>query len=263
MDALLPHTEYNSQAKATIILVHGAFSSRDEWDLVTPHLKDEYHLLLPDLPGHGKSRGMAPFSKQTASAMLARLIREKAHNSKAHVIGLSLGAHVAIDLASCYPEVVDSVFVSGFVQLSPSLSPYLPYGIWLMIRSENVVPRRLVSWLMDGADSGDGAESESTPCTLALCRAVVDAQSGSKWPSSWPAKTLIVAAIKRGIVPSDDSPQDAKRLAEIGRQSNEGTFAVSHADMRHPWNRQAPLLFAESAKAWFERKEISPGFKRL
>jgi hypothetical protein len=50
---------------------------------------------------------------------------------------------------------------------------------------------------------------------------------------------------------------------EIGRERNPGTIAVIHPAMRHPWNRQAPMLFAETARAWFEEGEIPSGFEKL
>jgi hypothetical protein len=83
------------------------------------------------------------------------------------------------------------------------------------------------------------------------------------WPSPWAARTLIVAAGKRGILPTCDNPQDAVKLMEIGRERNPDTLAVTHPEMRHPWNLQAPELFAETARAWFGREEIPSGFKFL
>jgi hypothetical protein len=50
---------------------------------------------------------------------------------------------------------------------------------------------------------------------------------------------------------------------EIGGERNPDTIAVTHPAMRHPWNRRAPELFAETARAWFEREEIPDGLKKL
>ena len=50
-------SDVNSQrGKPTVLLIHGACGCGREWDLVTPYLSDDYHVLLPDLPGHGDSR---------------------------------------------------------------------------------------------------------------------------------------------------------------------------------------------------------------
>ena len=259
-DCILPHDSYNEDNNATVLFIHGAFSSREEWDMVEPYISG-YHLLIPDLPGHAKSRNITPFSVAYSARLLAKLIKEKAISGIAHVVGLSLGAHVAIALASHYPEFVRTVFVSGFEVFPPSrLSPYVPYIIWTMQRIENLVPRRLVSWLMDGAHI---RRTNTITCTLALCRQIVNPMNTDKWPSPWPARTLIVAAGKGGIVPSSDHPHDAVRLAEIGRQSNRETEARTNSLARHPWNRQIPLLFAEAVQRWIEGRDLPSSFSKL
>jgi pimeloyl-ACP methyl ester carboxylesterase len=303
---LLPHTAVDPSdgqvATATILFIHGAFSSRGEWDLVVPFLgtasKENYHLLLPDLLCHGEAKGEqqpgdsssqdenrddrqshAGFSVRHSSKLLAHLIRQKAIGGRAKIVGLSLGAILAIDLASTFPDVVDeAVFVSGY-EVFPALSSsgLAPYGLWMMKRIENAAPRSLVKWLMDGADIHGGSDSEEPKSqsevkhngsSLALCRDIVAAISGSGsgqgWPPQpWPARTLIVVAGKRGILPSNDHPEDAKKLAGIGRELNADTVAMTHPLMRHPWNIQDPKLFAETTCAWFERRPIPDGFEPL
>lgn len=254
---LLSHDELNPNSNSTILLIHGAFSSRAGWDLVTPYLPS-YHLLVPDLPGHGESQHL-PFTIQLSSHLLSELIKAKAHDAKAHIIGLSLGAHVAVNLISRYPEVVDHAFISGFeVFPQTAFSPYMPYALWTTQRIESLIPRSVVRWLMDGADvrsNGGGS--------LALCRQIANPIASTSWPEPWPAKTLIVAAGKSGILPTADHPHDAIKLMEIGRRMNGETVAVTHDGMRHPWCRQAPLFFAETARAWFEGEGIVSGFRRL
>lgn len=260
-DILLPHLEYHKSGKSTIILIHGAFASSADWDLVAPYLSRAYHLLIPDLPGHGHSRNITPFSVERSSRLVAHLIRKKAVNGSAHVVGHSMGAHVAIDLASKYPSVVETVFVSGFEVFPRSaLSPYLPYIVWTMQRIENLVPRPLIRWLMDGAIIN---RVDTDVCTVALCRQIVSPMSPVRWPFAWPARALIVAAGKGGFIPSSDHPHDARRLMQIGNELNKDTIAFTHLAMRHPWNRQAPMLFAETARAWIEGEEILGAFDKL
>lgn len=243
----------------TIVFIHGAFQCRCEWDLVVQHLPKKYHLLIPDLPGHGESRVIQPFSVSYAARLIAILIENHAHNGRAHVVGLSLGAHVAVELSSSHPEVVDDMFISGFeIYNHNSLSPYVPHILWTMQRIENIVPRRLIRWLMDDADL---EKVDLSVCTLQLCQQIVDPMTETEWPSPWRARTLIVAAGKRGLIPSSDHLDDAKRLAQIGKEVNMSTFAVTHPDMRHPWNRQAPELFAQTTLAWFDKKELPHGFQ--
>lgn len=255
----LHYTSINFPAKSTIVLIHGACCTGRNWDLVSAYLANSYHLLIPDLPGHGQSRHITPFSVQHSSRRIAQLICKHAVNSRAHIVGHSLGAHVAIDLAASYPEVVNAVFVSGFEIYPPTtLSRFAPYAIWFDHQIQKLVPNFLISWLMDGTDIQGGE-----PCSMTLCRQIAPAMIRTTWPSPWPARTLIVAAGKGGIIPSKDHSHDALRLMEIGRQLNPESIAFRHPLMRHPWNRQDPLLFAETARAWFEEEEISSGFERL
>ncbi|RDW71650.1 alpha hydrolase-19 [Coleophoma crateriformis] len=211
---LLHYTEHNPSGHATVLLIHGALTSGQNWDLVVPHLAGSYHLLVPDLPGHGQSRNVKPFSAEYAARLLERLIRKHAHNGKAHVVGHSLGANVAIELITSYPQVVSDAFVSGFAKYPPSrYTACFPYGFWVENRLTKLIPRPVVGWVMDGTDLG-----HSGPCSMQLCRQVVPAMVESTWPSPWPARTLIVAAGKSGILPTSDRAQDARKLMDIGER---------------------------------------------
>lgn len=70
--------------------------------------------------------------------------------------------------------------------------------------------------LLDETDLG----KSGTPCSLKLCREIAPAMVGEKWPLAWPARTLIVAAGKSGILPTSDRLEDARKLMEIGREKN-------------------------------------------
>ncbi|CAG7938781.1 unnamed protein product [Penicillium nalgiovense] len=259
MSLELYHTTHNA-GPTTVVLIHGALVSGLYWDLVIPHLPTSYHLLVPDLPGHGKSQS-TQFSIDVASRMIAQLIRTHAINGSAHIIGHSLGAQVAIRLASTDPDIINSIFISGYGMFPrTSITPYIPYAAWTMCRVENCLARPLISWAMDGADI---PRIDTNVCTIDLCRQIVAPENPTEWPAPWPARTLIVAAGKGGLIPTKDSLHDAVKLMEIGRELNEETVACTHLSMRHPWNRQAPRLFAETARAWFESKELPEGFVKL
>jgi pimeloyl-ACP methyl ester carboxylesterase len=254
-------TTFNAAGSTAVVLIHGALVSGHYWDLVSPHFPSSYHLLVPDLPGHGGSRTITPFAVDVSARLIANLIRAHAINGVAHIIGHSLGAQIAIRLAAAEPSLVSSVFVSGF-EIFPrtALTPYIPYAAWAVPRLENCIPRPWIRWAMDGADL---PRTDTETLTLDLCRQIVSPETPTQWPAPWSARTLIVAAGKGGLIPTSDHPHDAVRLMEIGRELNPETVAYTHPQMRHPWNRQAPRLFAETAVAWFEGKELPEGFIKL
>jgi len=263
---LLHHTSINPAGKPSILFIHGAFGTGNDWDLVTPHLPPSYHILLPDLPGHGALAPTHPtFTSALSASTLATLIRQKAHSGRAHIVGLSLGAHVAIDLACQYPDVCLDVLVSGFqiFEQSSALGRYMPQALYLQSRLESFVPRSLMRSVMSGADIQPSYPS------LELCKQVgapiasTEIEPKSKWPEPWLSRTLIIAAGKAGLLPTADHPDDAIKLAEMGRRGNAETVAYTHPGIRHPWNRQEPKLFAELVVAWVERRELPEGFVRL
>jgi len=257
----LPHRELNKDATETMLLIHGAFDSASSWDLVAPHLS-RYHLLMPDLPRHGIARNLHPFGIDTSSRLLKELIARKAHNGVAIVVGFSLGANIAADLISSYPEVIgDAAFISGYSAPPMARPPrLLPYAAWLEARIEWLIPRPLLRWLMDGADL---PRPDLSICTLQLNKEILTPVKLRKWPTSWPTRTLIVAAGKGGLIPSQDSFEAARQLSGIGRKSNAATLAVMHPDMRHPWIYQAPALFAAAVEKWCIKGKILDGFIAL
>ncbi|KAK1075591.1 hypothetical protein LTR33_009449 [Friedmanniomyces endolithicus] len=248
LQTYLPFSEVNKNATATILFIHGAFVDRNDWDQVTPHLS-KYHILLPDLPGHGQADQIGPFSKQLSARLLADLIRQHAKGGRAHIIALSLGAFVAIELASVHSDVVNEMFISGLkVMPAPYRTGIAPY----------------VRWAMDGTDM-QGIDLSRV--TLPLCRAImstITAESGDgEWAKPWSARTCIISPGKAGIVPSADHPEDAVKYRDIGRKGNAETVVFTHPLMRHPWNRQDPELFARAAKCWFEGDPLPESFIEL
>lgn len=141
----LPHREHNKSGTCTVVFIHGAFDNSTSWDIVTRHLltQSDYHILLPDLPSHGIASDVNPFSVSVAAHLVSELIAHRAHNGVAKLVGLSLGADVALRIASDFPNVVDrtGVFVSGAstpISLGEKTvaSHYLPHAAWLSQRIE-------------------------------------------------------------------------------------------------------------------------------
>ncbi|MCZ3365944.1 MULTISPECIES: alpha/beta fold hydrolase [Methanobacterium] len=96
----------------TIVFLHNEGIAGWMWDEQLKAFSD-YHCIIPDLPGHGKSAEVKPFSVQSAAGMVIDIIKNNAKNGKAHLVGLSLGAQIAVQILSTAPEVVNHVLISG------------------------------------------------------------------------------------------------------------------------------------------------------
>ncbi|KAJ5769857.1 uncharacterized protein N7511_001908 [Penicillium nucicola] len=243
--------------KETILLIHGAFTTSNDWQQIASDLDQSFHVLTPDLPGHGDAKATR-FTMETAADSVQTLIQKSATGGKAHIVGHSLGAQVAIRLAEKYPDVIKTLIVSGF-EIYPSLpsTPWLARALWTMNRVESLIPRPAIRWLMDGTPIG-----RSYP-TMKTCREVAEAMNSATFPAPWPAPTLVVAAGRGGVIPSYDHPEDARKLASIGREMNDKTLAVVHPQMRHPWHQQDPDLFVSMIQAWIGGFEVPAGFENL
>lgn len=144
----------------TIVFLHGDGIAGWMWDEQLKAFSD-YHCIVPDLPGHGKSAKVKSFTVQSTADAIINIIKNKAKNGKAHLVGLSLGAQIVVQILSTAPEVVDHALISGalvrnsqptesFLKLLDNLiTLYLPdknktIRIMSYVRSYNI-PRNLHS----------------------------------------------------------------------------------------------------------------------
>ncbi|MBI4814254.1 MAG: alpha/beta hydrolase [Methanobacterium sp.] len=104
--------ETSQKNPETIIFLHGGGLAGWIWDEQVKAFPD-YHCLVPDLPEHGQSAEVKPFTITGAARMVIDLIRSRAHNGKAHLVGLSMGAQIIVQILATHPEVVDHALISG------------------------------------------------------------------------------------------------------------------------------------------------------
>ena len=104
-------------AGPTVVLITGSNLDRRMWTREAAWLSKDHTVIRYDLRAHGQSDGAtAPFSN------LADLyaVLDELHVAKATLIGLSLGATIAIDAALGAPERFDRIVLAG-----PAISGYV------------------------------------------------------------------------------------------------------------------------------------------
>ncbi len=111
--------EYSNKNAPTIAFIHGGGMDSSIWGGSLDYFRD-YHCIVVDLPEHGRSAEIKPFSIKSSVELIAQIIRENSNDKKAYVIGHSLGGVVLINLISRYPELIEqAVIASGNLQPSP------------------------------------------------------------------------------------------------------------------------------------------------
>src|SRR5215472_11940154 len=100
---------------STLVLVHALGSSRRAWAPQVRALSDRHRVLVPDLPGHGDNRG--PFTLDRAVDSVHATIGEG--SGGVHLVGISVGAVVALRVCLEHPADVASLLLSGGLAHAP------------------------------------------------------------------------------------------------------------------------------------------------
>ena len=260
---MLNFISHNESASRTILLIHGAYSSLEEWTMVCNRLT-AYHLLIPDLPGHGtKSSAGLPFSVAGSADLLAELISSSAHNGRADLVGLSLGGYVGLNLASRYPDLVDSVFVSGchLSWVGPWRSRIMGHVVATsIVLTFGLLPK---SWLMYWTKSKGMRMSDAQYRDIvARCQYGLGVRVGMSIGEDSPPSILENVKARTAMVIGGNEIgggelADRVKMLRKGNMHSQG-FKVD--GMEHAWNLQDPILFALGIIDWIEREEMPPKY---
>ncbi|WP_170322268.1 alpha/beta fold hydrolase [Acrocarpospora macrocephala] len=229
-----------------VVLLHGVGTSGWMWTKQVSELAADTHVLVPDLPGHGESNAHAWISIADTARLVAEVIAARAPEGKAHVVGLSLGGYVGVQLAATAPEVVASAIVSGVNVLpfpNPGrmrlmgtlIAPVMKWGPVLRAnaRALNVPPEDI-----------DGYQSAARATTRQAFRKVSDEALGFRLPAQAKESRCPVLAV------AGETEHDLikRSLAEIAAAFPAGEACLAPG-VGHAWNGEKPGLFTAMIRA--------------
>ena len=88
---------------STVVLLHGFTGSHFTWDRLCKRLLDSHFLIVPDLPGHGKSSTAPAMSVDQISNSILGLL-DDLRIDKTALLGYSMGARIALNFATRYQD---------------------------------------------------------------------------------------------------------------------------------------------------------------
>lgn len=96
----------------TLLLLHGYTASKELWLRFANQIDERYHIVIPDLAGHGET-GFDPQWSYSPSAQAARLKRllDALAIEKVSIIGNSMGGLIAANFALHYPATTNAIVV--------------------------------------------------------------------------------------------------------------------------------------------------------
>ncbi|MFN7242021.1 MAG: alpha/beta fold hydrolase, partial [Dietzia cercidiphylli] len=101
------------EGKPTLLLIHGMAGSSVTWRELIPRLESRFHIIAPDLPGHGESSlDFDDYSLGAMASALRDLLVVKGIR-RCTVIGQSLGGGVALQFVYQYPDFCERIALIG------------------------------------------------------------------------------------------------------------------------------------------------------
>jgi len=101
-----------------VVLVHGLGGAASNWRLIAPELARERRVLVPELPGHGRSGPLGGATSLDPFAEIVLAVLELEEALPAAWVGHSLGGLVAVRAAVLRPEAVTGVVLAAAAGIS-------------------------------------------------------------------------------------------------------------------------------------------------
>lgn len=252
-------TEADTPGTPTLLLLHAVATSSWMWNQQAELLAD-FHLLIPDLPGHGASNTVPWRSLDETVERLAELVARNAQGGRAHVVGLSLGAYVGLRLMERFPERVDRAVLSG-VNVLPFpnarvmglmgylMLPILKTDVFLKANARGLrIP--------DSQFTGyrESAKAMSRRAYLKIGRELMGFGPPAE-ADRITSPTLVVAGEREQALIRESVPRLVAALPDARG------YVVP--DLGHGWSGEAPELFAQTVRAWVTGGPLPEGLVRV
>lgn len=240
---MLHMQESGSKNHPAIVFLHGGGLSSRQWRPQLESLSADYYCLAPDLPEQGKSAAEKPFTLEDSADRVADIIRTHVPDAKAHVVGLSLGGAVALELVRRAPDVVDHVMVSG---TAAGLGKFLGWitlnSLWMykLIPENMLLDMSVRQFGIPEAFRAEFREDLIYGMKADFTKNFTHALMNMTLPTA--AKLLVCVGSKETFV----AKGEARKLVNTIR----GARGVIVPDVGHVWNLEKPDLFSETVRAW-------------
>lgn len=227
----LHYVDWGNEGAEPLLLVHGGRDHCRNWDWVAQRLRDRYHIIAPDLRGHGDSAWAIGGGYDMGAYIydIAQIVHQKGL-APVTIISHSMGAGIALNYCGAYPDAVKKIVAIEGLGPSPAV---------MAEQASRSVDQRLRDWIEDRRKN-----SGRSPRRYA---------------------TLDEAYARMAEENPHLSPEQARHLTIYGAHQNEdGTYSwkfdnhsrwglggLSHADQHYLWSQiTCPVLLMRGEESW-------------
>ena len=228
----LNYVDWGNPGAPPLILLHGGRDHCRNWDWVAADLRRDYHIIAPDLRGHGDIAWSTSgdYSMGAFVYDLAQLIHQQGLGPT-RIVAHSLGGNIALRYAGAFPETVSKLVAIEGLGPSPTMmadraarSPVERMRAWVADTRKLAgrVPRRYATL----EDAFHRMQAENRHLTEAQARylTVHGAMQNEDGTYSWKFDNYV-----RAFTPVDFAPEDLQAI----------------------WgNIACPILFVNGAESW-------------
>lgn len=118
----LHYLDWGNESAPPLLLIHGGRDHCRSWDWVAERLQPRWHVVAPDLRGHGDSEWAADgqYARSSFVYDLAQLIHQL-RLAPVTIVAHSMGGHIALRYTGIYPENVRKIVAIEGLGWAPRL----------------------------------------------------------------------------------------------------------------------------------------------
>ncbi len=228
----LHYVDWGNEDAPPLLLVHGGRDHCRNWDWVAERLRERYHVIAPDLRGHGDSAWAIGGGYDMSAYLydIAQLVHQKAM-APVTIISHSMGAGICLNYCGAFPDQVKKIVAIEGLGPSPKV---------MAEQAKKGVDARLRGWIADRRENSGRAPRRYASLDEATARMAEENPHLS--------------------------PEQARHLTVYGAHQNEdGSFSwkfdnharwggvggLSHADQHQLWrNITCPVLLMRGMESW-------------
>ncbi|WP_439817525.1 alpha/beta fold hydrolase [Zavarzinia sp. CC-PAN008] len=241
----LHYVDWGNPEAPPLLMIHGGRDHCRNWDWMAERLRDRFHIICPDLAGHGDSQWSADGNYFMAGFIydIAQLIHQQ-KLAPVTIIAHSLGGNIALRYTGLYPDTVKALVAIEGMGPSPAV---------IAERLGDGIANRMHRWIDERR------------------------QAAGRLPRRY--ATLDDACKRMQDENKHLSPAQARHLTQHGVQQNEdGTYSwkfdnyvrsfppydMGHDEVASLWGRiTCPTLLVYGKESWASNPEVDGRIKHF